>query len=136
MGSRPVKRQPLGNYIVKICPWKNHEFRTDNPRKVYCTDAHRRTDVTARRRKREQAEREIAETLAKPWGEWRLKHRELMEAPAVRTVASTPVVKHFTKIPVRAMSGFSSIAGYNLPVLDEERCRHGVYGECSECWLG
>ena len=131
-----MKRQALGNYIVKICPWKNHEFRTDNPRKVYCTDAHRRTDVTARRRKRQYAEREI-EVSSKPGASYRLSFKEFTEeVPEVRVVASTPVVKHYTKIPVRAMSGFSSITGYNLPVLDDGTCIHGELGDCWRCRLG
>lgn len=128
----------LGGYIVKTCPWKNHEFRTDSPRKVYCSPQHQQQDKKDRKRQRQYREREIAETLAKPWGEWRLAHRELLEAPEKRTAATTPapVVEHYIKVPVRVMSNFQSTLGANLPELDDGTCTHGYLYDCPRCWLG
>lgn len=127
----------LGGFIVKTCPWGNHEFETDSKQKTYCSELHQKLDKQKRRRARIYSEREIT-VSDKPGASYRLNLREYVEeAPAVRTPATTPkpVVEFYRKLPVRAMSNFQSISGVNLPALDDGTCSHGYLSDCPHCWL-
>jgi hypothetical protein len=127
-----------GKFIVKVCPWKNHEFQTDNPQKKFCTEQHKFLHAQQKRRDRERASREVIAISSKPGASYNLNFKEYLEEPPVRyrspKEAPPPVVAYYTKIPVRSMSGFRQAAW--LPEIDEGICSHGVGGYCFRCDFG
>lgn len=125
----------LGGYIVKVCPWKNHEFETDDPSRVYCSIGHKKQENERRRRERIYASRETLPISSKPGASYNLRIREVREAPIVMTKSPEPVVQYYKKLPVRAMSNFQSTYNAQLPSLDDGACAHGRVGDCFECWL-
>jgi hypothetical protein len=125
-----------GKFIVKVCPWKNHEFETDNPRKIYCCAKHQFFDRRDRARKREYAAREVVPTSSKPGASYNLRVREVLEAPPLFTASRVTEVKRYTKVPVRSMSGFQHSGVASFPVIDEGVCAHGIAGYCYRCDLG
>ena len=136
-----MKRQSLGGYIVRVCPYKDHEFTTDNPNKKYCSEKHKIAHTQQKRRARQYAERESLPISSKPGASYRvLSMPEVTgEVPVKYTSAKDapkPVVERYQKIPMRALSNFQSTYAAHLPNLDEGLCPHGRWGQCESCWLG
>jgi hypothetical protein len=112
--------------IVKECPWCKEPFDSVTPAQKFCSDSHASSYKRKRKRLQEQRDKEIAETLAKPWGEYRLKLRELPEVLPPPKIT----ILYYRKASPEIM------AGHAVRVEREPVCRHGNdEAICRDCWL-
>lgn len=123
-------RRDLGQFIVKTCPWKNHQFETNNVRKIYCCPSHQQLDKKDRRRQREYAARELP-VSSKPGASYNLNFREVLEVPVKLERSHKTEVEFYKKVPIRASSGLENL--WNLPMIDDGTCVHGLKGDCWQC---
>lgn len=124
----------LGKLIVKVCPWKNHEFKTANKNQVYCSVNHAKTAQNARKREREYAEREVIPVSSKPGASYNLRIKEFTGVAPVKNLQPVREVLYYEKAPMRHMADLPR-ASYNLPDLSTGECKHGNLDYCVYCDL-